>query len=258
MPKPTSVVVIPTYRRPEMLALTLEKISSTTQAASQNLDVRIFLDHTILEPRILETEYVRDNFFPTAEIFHANNHPLVPSGSWNILQSLKAGYDTKAEFVFFIEEDVLVTPDFFDRHLEMQASGDYFVTCGRKLKFRDETYFSNPGSCYKHEKLGLVVPHICPEYFANQKAYLETRFPDMSDAGILDDGTIRRVMQSVGGKALCAEPRIASHIGFHMYGRSPEYRVEGSIEERIAGLRRLLPTVSPDDRYTGDFEPFLP
>lgn len=237
-----------------MLALSLEKISQTTQAA--NLDVRIFLDHTILPSRLTDVEYVRDTFFPTAEIFHANNHPLLPSGTWNILNSLKAGYETGAEFVFFIEEDIFVTPDFFDRHLEMQRSGDFFVTSGRKLRNRDETYFSNPGSCYRHEKLGLVVPHICPEYFADQKGYLEKHFPEMDDAGILDDGLIRRVMQSVDGKALCAVPPIAFHQGFHYYDRMPQYKVEGSLVEKIVGLRRLLPTVNPQDRYTGDFEQF--
>jgi len=241
-----------------MLALTLEKISSTTQAASQDLDVRIFLDHTILESRIAETEYVRDNFFPTAEIFHANNHVLVPSGSWNILQSLVAGYKTGSDFVFLIEEDILVTPDFFDRHIEMQNSGDYFVTCGRKLKYRDEFYYSNPGTCYKRDKLGLVVPHVCPEYFANQKEYLESRFPDMSDAGILDDGLVRRAMQFVGGRAMCAVPAIAQHVGFHMYQRTSLYRNEGNIEEKISWIRNFLSDIparkKSDPRYIGDLE----
>ena len=242
------VVVMPTYKRPEMLALSLEKLQSTTQAANDALDVRIYLDHVVHQSRIDEVDYVRDTYFPTAEIFHANNHLLLPSGTWNILQSLKAGYNTN--------EDVFVTPDFFDRHLAMQASGDYFVTSGRKLRNRDETYFSNPGSCYRHDKLAMVIPHICPAYFADMSGYVERNFPSMQDAGILDDGLIRRVMQSVGGKAMCAVPAIAFHQGFCYYNRMPKFRVEGSLEERISRLRGLLLTVNPNDRYTGDFEPF--
>jgi hypothetical protein len=169
---------------------------------------------------------------------------------------LLAGYKTHADFVFFIEEDVFVTADFFDRHLAMQASGDYFVTSGRKLRNRDETYFSNPGSCYRHDKLAMVVPHVCPAYFADMAGYVERNFPGMQDAGILDDGLIRRIMQSVGGKAMCAVPAIAFHQGFHYYNRMPQYKVEGSLEERISRLKYLLTTVNPDDRYTGDFEPF--
>jgi len=195
-------------------------------------------------------------YFPTADLFHANNHVLLPGGTWNILQSLKAGYETGADMVFFVEEDVFVTPDFFDRHLELQAAGDYFVTSGRVLQNFDDTFYSNPGSCYRREKLAHVIPYICDEYFANPKLYLETRFPFMDDAGILDDGLIRRVMRSVGGWARCATPPIAFHQGFHFYGKTAEYRVEGTIEEKIAGLRIMLPKISPAGRYTRDFEPF--
>src|SRR3984957_2175131 len=69
------VGVVPTLKRPEMLALCLEKLSQTHQASS--LDVRIFLDHSndpkLNAARLADTEYVRDTYFPTAEIFHANN-----------------------------------------------------------------------------------------------------------------------------------------------------------------------------------------
>jgi hypothetical protein len=248
-----AVVCIPTLKRPEMLALTLEHLSQTVQ--DFDLDVRIFLDHTTVE-RLNEVEYVRDTYYPEAEIFHAQNHILVPSGSWNILNSLKSGYQTGAEYVCFIEEDVFVTPDFFTRHLELQATDDYFVTSGRKLSYFDDTFFSNPGSCYRREKLALVIPHINDQYFFNQKAYLDFHFPNMDDAGILDDGLIRRVMRSVNGKAKCCVPAVAYHQGFHYYNRMTGYIIEGDLKQKIEQLRDLLPRVKQTDRYTGDFEPF--
>jgi hypothetical protein len=247
-------VIMPTFRRPEMLALSLENLQATPEASS--LDVRIYLDHCVQPTRLEEVEYVRDEYFPAATIFHAGNHVLAPSGSWNILHSLKSGYETGAEYIALVEEDVLVRPDFFQRHLEMQASGDFFVTCGRQLAHLPTDYFSNPGSCYGREKLALVVPHICPAYFASQKDYLNQKFGSMDDAGILDDGLIRRVMRSVNGESRCAIPAIASHIGFHYYNRMTQYKNEGSIQDRIARLRVMLPNVSPADRYTGDFELF--
>ena len=149
-----SVVVIPTFARPEFLALALEKVNATNNAPD---DVRIFLD-TCSDERMDETEYVRDTYLPTAEIFRAGLHVISIGGSWNILNSLKQGCLTGAEYVFFIEEDVMVKPDFFDRHYQMQAEDDYFVTCGRKLRNRDENYYSNPGTCYRHEKLETVLP----------------------------------------------------------------------------------------------------
>jgi hypothetical protein len=250
---PTITICIPTLKRPEMLALTLQHLSQTRQASQ--LDVRVFVDHTT-EERLADVDYVRDAYFPTANIYHATNHVLCGGGSWNILQSLKSGYETGADFIFLIEEDILIRPKFFDRHFEMQASGDFFVTCGRKLPNRDEFYYSNPGTCYRREKLALVIPHINDKYFANQTAYLEQHFPDMQDAGVLDDGVVRRVMQSVGGKALCAIPPIVSHVGFHYYGRMPQFTVEGTLPEKIEKLRVLLTKINPADRYSSDFEPY--
>lgn len=242
-----------------MLALCLESLSLTRQ--DFDLDVRIFLDHSndpkLNAARLTDTECVRDIYFPAASIFHANNHVIAPSGSYNILHSLLAGYNTGADFIALVEEDVLVSSDFFIRHLDLQASGDYFVTSGRKLSQFDDTFFSNPGSCYRREKLALVIPHINEHYFADQKSYLDLHFPKMDDAGILDDGLVRRVMRSTGGKARCAVPRICSHVGFHFYNRMPGYCVEGTLAEKIEQLRILLTKVKPTDRYAADFEPYL-
>jgi hypothetical protein len=243
-----------------MLALALENLSLTRR--DSDLDVRIFLDHSndphLNQVRLNDTEYVRDTYFPTASIFHANNHVTTPSGSYNILHSLLEGYKTQADFVALVEEDILVSVDFFDRHLELQAQDDYFVTCGRKLAYFDDTFYSNPGSVYKREKLGLVVPHINDQYFADQKSYLEHHFPHMDDSGLLDDGVVRRVMRSVSGKAKCAVPAVAQHVGFHYYQKMFQYKNEGSLQERIEWIRNFLSDIPArkreDPRYIGDLE----
>jgi hypothetical protein len=246
-----SVVVMPTFARPEFLALALEKVAAADNAPD---DVRIFLD-ACSDGRLAEVEYARDTYLPTAEIFRAGNHIICPGGTWNILNSLKQGYETGAEYVFFIEEDVLIKPTFFNEHYRMQSEGDYFVTCGRNLRGRVD-YYSNPGTCYRRDKLAQVIPHIDLKYFANQVSYLTQCFPHMDDAGILDDGLIRRVMRSVEGEAKCAEPPIAVHQGFHYYNKFVEYKTSGSIQDRIAQLRVMLTTIDPTNRYTRDFEVF--
>ena len=62
-----NVVVIPTFARPEFLALCLEKIG---QAVGVPDDIRIYLDHSD-ESRVKEVEYVRDIYLPHALIFHS-------------------------------------------------------------------------------------------------------------------------------------------------------------------------------------------
>jgi hypothetical protein len=251
---PKSVVCIPTFRRTEMLALCLERISAAKDAPD---DIRIFLDHSLPE-RLSEVEFVRDEYCPRATIFHAGNHILAPSGCWNILHSLKSGWETGSEYIFLVEEDVLIKPEFFQRHIEMQVSGDYFVTSGRKLFYLPEDYYTNPGCCFRRDKLALVIPHINLAYFADLSGYLDRKFGPMSDGGSLDDGLCRRVMRSVGGKAKCAIPHIASHCGFHYYQKMAHYKNEGTIQERILWIRNFLSDIparkKADPRYIGDLE----
>ena len=251
--KPDSAVVIPACKRPEFLALTLEKLSRTPEIES--VDVRIFLDSGS-EERLKEVEYVRDTYLPVAELFRAHTHVIAPSGTWNILGSLKAGYETGADFIYLVEEDIMCYPNFFQKHREMQASGDYFVTSGRRYGHMPIDFYSNPGTCYRREKLAHVVPHICKEYFADLPGYLNRHFPNMDESGTLDDGLIRRVMRSLNGKAICADPPCAVHQGFHYYGKLDPWIVKGTIQEKIEQLRKIIAGMNPADRYSRDFEPF--
>jgi len=243
-----------------MLALSLERLQSCPEA--NEIEVQIRLDHSnephVAELRLQETEYARDMYFPAAEIYQAQNHVLAPSGCWNILHSLKTGWQTGAEYIFLVEEDCLVKPDFFKRHIEMQESGDYFVTSGRKLFYLPEGYYTNPGCCFRRDKLSFVIPHINDAYFADLTGYLDRHFGPMADGGNLDDGLVRRVMRSVDGEAKSAVPNIVSHVGFHFYQKQPLYVNVGTIQERIEWLRVFLSNIPErkrvDPRYIGDLE----
>jgi len=238
-----------------MLALTLEKLANVPHI--EDIDVRIFLDWKILG-RVEEVTWIRDNFLPTAEVFEAKPHIKVLSGTWNILKSLQAGFETGKEFVFLVEEDILVVPSFCDWHWSTHESGDYFVTCGREYNRMGPDFYSNPGTCYRREKLALVMPHINDTYFSGTEAYVNKQFPSQKGRdGSLDDGLIRKVIRSVGGKVTCANPPVAFHQGFHYYDRIPGYRNEGkTIQEKIQCLREILGRISKSDRYTSDYEPY--
>ena len=238
-----------------MLALSLERLQACPESNSNYLEIRIYLDHSNVT-RLDEVEYIRDEYFSTASIYHAQNHVLCPGGSWNILNALKQGWQSDANYIFLVEEDVMVRPEFFQRHLKMQQSGDFFVTSGRQRRGLSADYYTNPGCCFRREKLELIIPHICDEYFADQAGYIRRNFKICDDAGILDDGLIRRVMLSVNGRAMCAVPPIAFHQGFHYYQRIPQYCVQGLIQDKIVQLKTMLAKINPEDRYTKDFESF--
>ena len=246
---------MPSLKRPEFLALALEKLASTKEA--EHVDVRIFLDCG-MPHRLADVEYCRDTYLPTAEIYLAKDHEKVLSGAWNILNALRNGYESGKEFIFLVEEDIMVRPNFFSWHWDAHASDDYFVTCGRKYGRFPLDFYSNPGTCYRHDKLALVMPHVSKEYFGGTEAYVNKKFPTMiGQDGSLDDGLIRKVIRSVKGKVTCAVPAVCAHQGFHYYDRLAEFKNEGkTIQERIECLRVILQKVKEPSRYNSDFEPF--
>jgi hypothetical protein len=252
MQTPTNVVVMPTCKRLEMTALALEKISESERPP--NLEVRIFADTST---NMTELEYVRDKFYPSALLSQADPHPIVPSGMWNILHALKQGYETEADLVYLTEEDIFVAPDYFTWSFHAQNSGDYLAVCGRKHpRLPNYNQYQNPGASFRHRKLGLIAVHITNELFLNRELYYEKHFGKMEEVSTLDDGLVRRIAKHGGYKVLYPDTPKCSHVGFRAYNLYTGWVNEGNIEQRIAGLRRMLPTVDPSNRYTRDFEPF--
>lgn len=248
-----AVVVMPALKRPEMLAISLERMMFAQDVPD---DIRIFVDHTTADV-LDDMEYVRDTYCPDAQIFHAQKHVFVSSGCWNILNALKAGYEAKKELIFLIEEDVSVFPDYFAWNL--RQDGDHFATCGRHRKEYGMDYYTNPGAAFRREALEFIVPHINDLYFRDQRSYLDATFGSMDEASPLDDGLIRRVIRQHGSYIVYPETPKVAHQGFHYYNRLVQYKISsGSISERIASCRAVLDSVSPADRYSRDFEPYRP
>jgi len=247
-----NVVVMPTFKRPEFLALALESVDRADQAPD---DVRIFLDYSDAK-RLDEVEFVRDTYCPRASIYQAKPHVEAPSGCWNILNAYKQGFNCGAEIIFFVEEDCRIYRDYFTWSIKAQDSG-CFATCGRYIKRYGENYFTNPGASFRRESLALVVPHICDSFFADRRAYLTKTFGEFEEASDLDDGLIRHAQRSVNGFVMYPDTPKVAHQGFRMYGRTEEWRTTGSIQDRISQLRVMLDHIDPWNRYTQDFEPFL-
>lgn len=245
-----SVVVMPTLHRPEMLALSLERIANSINHPD---DIRIFLD-ACSEERLDEVEYVRDEFFPEAHIFRAGKHVEAPSGTWNILHALKQGYHSGADLVFLIEEDVQIFPEFFKWHIFKQETGDWFATCGRYRTEYPIDHYTNPGSCLKKDSLRQIVPHINDSFFNDRRGYMDRFFGVMDGASDLDDGLIRRVIRACSGKIAYPDKPKCAHHGFRMYNRAEPYLVTGNIKERINQFRKMQKALKSSDRYTRDFE----
>lgn len=248
-----SVVVMPTYARPEMLALSLECLSRVPDCPP----IHIYVDRGVDKSTF---HYVRDNYSPAAELHFTESRPECTSGTWNILHSLQEGYNLGAKLIFIVEEDVMVYPNWLDFHLREYDLGA-MASCGRRIPMFFKKYgdiYTNPGSCLSSELMELVVPHINDDYFKATGDYIRKEFGKQPINSSLDDGLIRMVMDRENW--LCAYPDkpVCAHQGFEFYDELDIYSNKGTIQEKIDKLRKMLPTIKPTDRYAPDFEPYLP
>jgi hypothetical protein len=237
-----------------MLALALESVDRAYESPE---DVRIFLDHTLDSKKLEDVEYVRNTYCPRATIYQAKPHVKAPSGCWNILNAFKQGYESGADLICLVEEDVRVYGSYFKWIKQVHSDAKCFATSGRYIKRYGENYYTNPGASFRRESLALVVPHICDNFFNDRRGYLTKTFGAFEEASDLDDGLIRHVMRSVNGFVKYPETPKVAHQGFSFYARIEEYRPVGTIQQRIDQLRNILKSIDPLGRYTRDFEPFL-
>src|SRR5579859_4296823 len=165
-----SVVVMPAALRPEFCALALEQLGKARHCPPIFLNI-----DNVGEKLIEEFEYVFLNYFPKntgGTMSVRPPHRPVSSGCFNILESIRDGYNVGAEYVFLVEEDVLVMRDFFEYHWARMI--DYKVSCGRRChRFfpRSPWVYTNPGSCLSREFLDQLIPHINDEFYDNTGGY---------------------------------------------------------------------------------------
>jgi hypothetical protein len=156
--------------------------------------------------------------------------------TFNTLEAYKEAYQTDAKFVYLVEDDVLVTQDFFQWHEAIQETGDYLCSvayrCLRNAAARKditdpEAYFTTAcdfasiGCCWRRTRLAPVIEHAREEYYGNLEGYIMEHFHEnrFFRCYTEQDGLIMRVLGATNG--IVAWPYVPRcyHIGFAGYNR---------------------------------------
>lgn len=250
-----TVIVMPVYRRPEFMALSLEALRRVPDMPR----ITVYGDYTEDLKLLGERFEAYQNYAPRGTRYvDRQQHIYAPSGCWNILNSLRDGYVSGARYVALIEEDVIIRPEWLDWSVKrMEFDHKILATCGRQSRFTAKYghLYTNPGAVLSRRLLRELIPHINDTYFTDLGVYLDEHFPVWPEMSNLDDGLIRRVIRKLNGYVHYPEKPMVAHIGYDAYEqRFAGYHAEGNLEERVAGLRRLLRDLKPDDRLVGDLE----
>lgn len=257
------LVLITTYNRPDYLRLCLEYLSAAE--GIQNKEIRVYVDRG----RTLVREFYdvfRD--FPNLNIFSIFRSPHDFHGnSFNTLEAYKDAFYSGAKYVYLIEDDVLVSPDFFKWHEAIQQQENLFCSvayrCSRNpavLKLDDPSAYllskqdyASIGVCWQRENLQVVIEHAKEEYYGNLDKYLQEHFANnrFSDCFTEQDGLIMRIMAEKHG--VVAWPYIPRcyHVGFASYNRPKSDRLSYSeLKETIHNMEKIRQA----DKDFGDIE----
>ena len=275
------VVLIPCYFRPEFLSLCLEYLSRA-QGARDNKEYWICQDlrHEDVHRYSIQYRWTQEVIekSPLPVRYIERRPHLFAGNSYNTLEAYKEAYErTDVGLVYLVEEDVVVSEDFFRWHEAIQEKEpDILCSIGYRCIRNSEADhtiqdpsayfvsardFASIGVGWRRERLGAVIEHARPEYYWNQGKYLDERYPGDIYSGWYheQDGAIMRVMHEE--KRFTAwplgRPR-AFHIGNIGYHRPGGIRGDGQLKDKIAFVRswihdrERIKLVAPD---FGDIEP---
>ena len=255
------IVLVPTYSRPEYLHLCLEAISKADGGQDKTVWVARdchSTDGAKYAREAVEIRAVADDFrtsFDGLRFIERKPHPYY-GNSYNTLELYREALSSSAEYVYLVEDDVIVEGDFFRWHEAVQRKSDYFcsiaryISKGRQVPADPADYvesdrdYASLGVCFRRENLGLITAHCCNEYYRSMTDYIVRTFPNswLGSEFSEQDGLIQRVIKESGmSTAWACLPR-AYHIGIHGYHRSRGARLTGSLTEKIRVLKELSQT----------------
>lgn len=251
------VVLIPTYKRPELLFYCMTLI----RAFEPKIPIAIFPDRgsgndqelqnmmNALDPEITSLMVV-----PEHDYF---------GNSFNVMEAFRWAYNAQYDRIFYVEDDVMIHPDFFSWHREMHEEFDednIFAVMGWVFNHHApiandvmfQPWYYSIGTSFTREKLRLIVEHATPRYYKDMPNYIDKVFknstlnsPFNNIAHYEQDGLIQRVMEQDKTQTVSNGMARCTHLGLYGYNRGWEKSVDffgdaRSFEERMAKISKLI------------------
>lgn len=165
------------------------------------------------------------------------------------MQALRDAYGTDARYVYIIEDDTMVMPDFFNWHEKAQEQFNPFVTCAgrinRSLNFQmngpeaiDESC-KDPMACVRSHKAYMSWA-TC---FKRENIYsLLKRAPDDAfwKPGFEQDLFIQEFIRYWPSASVWPFVPRAFHMGVRSYHRTAGLAFNGTLEEKVKQLREMI------------------
>lgn len=271
------VVLIPCWRRAEMLQHTLWNIERAHGAADLLYVFRVDSGNSeevldVIKGFPFEKEVLMT---PSSNAYRFS----AMKQSFSVLSGYELAMKRAARYVFLIEEDIFIAQDFFEWHYGIHANHRDRLFCSIAVANHNremvatgaqhEYYLTTDdycswGVCWDKEVLyKYVLPWATDAYYRKPGPFLAERFAEfpLGSRFTEQDGLIRRLQWSHGIASPIAYPYQARayHAGIYGYnrGKSPT----GTLSDRIAWVSRMayseegMRTFAEDPAFCDDSKP---
>lgn len=218
-------VIVTAYQRPELLSRTIARIKGADKFAQ----VYIWGDRGTSKLGVPKHG------------FYGNTYNTMEALRW----ASEAGFD----YVYLIEDDVFVYPDFFAWHRRAHLDDDIFASCAwtfnRHAPIADggdmwAPWYYSIGVCFAAAKLRLITRHANISYYSDMSGYIRDTFPNsILNVGDMaahweQDGLIQRVMEADGSQVCWPSLPKCAHMGWSGYNKpnGPKILTADTFEER--------------------------
>ena len=175
-------------------------------------------------------------------------------------------------YVYLVEDDVLVSPDFFSWHeavaeAEQEAACSIAYRCSRNSEARTDitdpgAYFTTArdyasiGVRWSKERLKTLLEHAKSEYYANQASYLfgvNSPITDSENASPNKTALSCDFWTRRNGPLCWPYVPRCYHMGWYGYHRPRGKRPSGFLEDKINGIKRVLRDSKTLEHMAPDF-----
>lgn len=242
------VLLLPTFRRNEYLFCALKRIRE------QDLRLKIM----VFSDRGEDNSELRD----IVEFYNAGLR-ITPihnyhGNTFNVMEAYRWAYDCGFELIHMSEDDAMQHADCLAWHRQMHAELDFiFCSCGwvfnHHAPITDDIafapWFYAPNSCWKREKLALIVKHANPIYYNSMVDYVLKNFPDsilhnkgkqLNTAFFEEDALIQFCIMQDRSQVVWNGIAKIDHVGAQGYNRKDGPRFMGTLEECVAQVEELI------------------
>ncbi len=245
------VVLIPCYKRPEMLHHCLKHIQNAR--GSENL-YYIFKVDCGFDPEILA---VISSFRYRHEVkLEPENDYDLGKLSNNIINGYLYAIEKADQYVFMIETDVMISNDFFKWHYYIQYKQECYASIGsdnkntkfeltndhRNYYFGAKDDYQSLGVCFKKERLADLLPHNTAKYYMRPFRYIQSKFPNsrFGKTWVEQAGLIRRIVEQ--SQLNCVFPDVPRcyHAGFYGKNRGNRMKMTGTLSDKIEQVGRVI------------------